>query len=165
MRLLRRGMRVLDLGAAPGSWTLYAAQKVDREGKVVSIDLKPHEGAMPANVDFRVADIRDVDVESLGGEFDLVLSDMAPKTSGQRDADQYRSYELYCIAVDVAERVLVPGGTFVGKIFQGAEFEDARKRLREVFAKEKIVRPKATRDESYELFLCGLDRLPVTDES
>ncbi len=163
MRLLRRGMRVLDLGAAPGSWTLYAAKKVDREGKVVSIDLKPHEGAMPPNVDFRVADIREVDVESLGGEFDLVLSDMAPKTSGQRNADQYRSYELFCAAVDVAERVLVPGGTFVGKIFQGAEFEDARKRLREVFAKEKIVRPKATRDESYELFLCGIDRRAPSD--
>jgi len=163
MRLIRRGMRVLDLGAAPGSWTLYAAQKVNREGKVVSIDLNPHEGAMPGNVDFRVADIHDVDVESLGGEFDLVLSDMAPKTSGQRNADQYRSYELFCTAVDVAERVLVPGGTFVGKIFQGAEFEDARKRLREVFAKEKIVRPKATRDESYELFLCGIDRRPPTE--
>lgn len=158
MRLLRRGMRVLDLGAAPGSWTLYAAQKVDREGKVVAIDLKPHEGAMPANVDFRVADVREVDAESLGGQFDLVLSDMAPKTSGMRDADQYRSFELFCTAVDVAERVLVPGGAFVGKIFQGAEFEDARARLREVFAKEKIIRPKATRDESYELFLCGLDR-------
>jgi len=160
LRLLRRGMRVLDLGAAPGSWTLYAARKVQREGKVVSIDLKPHEGAMPPQVDFRVADIRDVDVESLGGEFDLVISDMAPKTSGMRDADQYRSYELFCTAVDVAERVLVPGGAFVGKIFQGTEFEMARDHLRRVFAKERIIRPKATRDESYELFLCGLDRRP-----
>ena len=164
LKLLRRGHRVLDLGAAPGSWTLYAAEKVGREGRVVAIDLNPSQSAMPPQVDFRVADIRDVNVDDLGGQFDVVLSDMAPKTSGTRDADQYRSYELFIHAVEVTDRLLVPGGNFIGKIFQGAEFEQARDFLRPRFAKVRVIRPKATRDESYELFLCGLERKPTTPE-
>lgn len=102
------------------------------------------------------------DPQALGGPFDLVISDMAPKTSGQRHADQYHSYELVMRALELAKTVLVPGGTFVAKIFQGAEFEDARDSLREVFGKVRILRPKAIRDESYEVFLVGLGFEPAT---
>jgi 23S rRNA (uridine2552-2'-O)-methyltransferase len=87
---------------------------------------------------------------------------MAPKTSGQRHADQYRSYELVMRALELTKTVLEPGGTFVAKIFQGAEFEDARNAVREVFSKVRIIRPEATRDESYEVFLIGLGFRPTT---
>ena len=102
------------------------------------------------------------DPATLEGPFDLVISDMAPKTSGQRHADQYRSYELVMQALQLAKTVLKPGGTFVAKIFQGAEFEGARSAVREAFSKVRVIRPKATRDESYEVFLVGVGYRPAT---
>lgn len=158
IRLLRPGQSVLDLGASPGSWTLYAAEKVGREGRVIGLDLKPLRSEVPPQATFRVGDVREETIQSLEGPFDVVLSDMAPDTTGHRDLDQYRSYELFKAAVDLAEGTLVPGGNFVGKIFQGPEFEQAREELRAVFEKVRIIRPKATRDVSYELFLIGLGR-------
>lgn len=156
--MFKQGQRVLDLGASPGSWTLFAAERVGRGGRVVGLDLKDPEVALPAHAEIRVLDAFAADPETLGGPFDVVLSDMAPKTSGQRHADQYRSYELYTRALGLASEVLKPGGMFVGKIFQGAEFDDARAATRDAFEKVRIIRPEATRDESYEVFLVGLDK-------
>ncbi len=170
VRMFRRGERVLDLGAAPGSWTLYAADKVGREGSVLALDLNPHGlddlgATMPKNVDFRVADATTQTPETLGGMFDVVISDMAPRTSGQRHRDQFLSFELYCSAVATAEKVLKPGGMFTGKIFQGAEFDEAREFTRKVFEKVRVIRPKAVRDESYEVFLVGIGkRAPASEE-
>jgi len=147
---------VLDLGASPGSWTLYAAERVGQAGRVLGIDLEGSDVALPPHAEIRALDAFEVDPVSLGGPFDLVISDMAPKTSGQRHADQYRSYELVMRALDLAKAVLVPGGAFIAKIFQGAEFEQARDALRAVFEKVRTIRPEATRDESYEVFLVGL---------
>ncbi len=161
-QLLKTGQRVLDLGASPGSWTLYAAERVGPQGRVLGLDLNDSEIALPSQAEIRTLDAFAVDPSSLGGPFDLVLSDMAPKTSGQRHADQYRSYELFMRALDLAVEVLAPGGNFVGKIFQGAEFEDARTALRGHFDKVRIIRPDATRDESYELFLLGLGKKAPT---
>jgi len=160
--LLKKGQRVLDLGASPGSWTLYAAEKVGPSGRVLGIDVQDPEVTLPAQAEIRTLDAFQVDPQSLGGTFDLVISDMAPKTSGQRHADQYRSYELVMRALELTKMVLEPGGTFVAKIFQGAEFEDARSALREVFDKVRIIRPEATRDQSYEVFLVGLGFRPVS---
>ncbi|MDH3818427.1 MAG: RlmE family RNA methyltransferase [Myxococcales bacterium] len=160
--LFKKGQRVLDLGASPGSWTLYAAEQVGPNGQVLGIDLHDPGVALPAQAQILTLDAFQVDPESLDGPFDLVISDMAPKTSGQRHADQYRSYELVMRALELAKSVLKPGGTFVAKIFQGAEFEDARGAMRELFANVRIVRPKATRDESYEVFLVGLDFQPTS---
>ena len=156
--LLKKGQRVLDLGASPGSWTLYAADRVGPNGSVLGLDLNDPESALPANAEIRVLDAFAVDPATLDGPFDVVLSDMAPKTSGQRHADQFRSYELFMRALGLAAEVLRPGGHFVGKIFQGAEFEEARTALRAEFDKVRIIRPKATRGESYEVFLVGLRR-------
>ena len=153
---------MLDLGASPGSWTLYAAKKVGPNGRVLGLDLKDPEVALPSQAEIRTLDAFEVDPAELGGPFDVVISDMAPKTSGQRHADQYRSFELVMRALELTKSVLRPGGTFVAKIFQGAEFEDARASVREVFDKVRIIRPKATRDESYELFLVGLGFQPAT---
>ena len=158
-QLLRKGQRVLDLGAAPGSWTLYAAEKVGPTGKVVAIDLQPIEIDVPDYVTLIAGDAREAELE---GPFDVVLSDMAPKTSGQRAADQYRSYELVMVALEAARKHLKPGGALVAKIFQGAEFDDARTAFRETFEKVRVIRPKAVRDESYEVFLLGLGRRPLT---
>jgi 23S rRNA (uridine2552-2'-O)-methyltransferase len=160
--LFEKGQRVLDLGASPGSWTLYAARRVGPGGYVLGVDLHDPEVTLPAQAEFRVLDAFSVEPDELGGRFDVVISDMAPKTSGQRHADQYRSYELFVRALEVANAVLQPGGKFVGKIFQGAEFDQARNQAREVFEKVRVIRPKATRDESYELFLVGLGRRSIT---
>jgi 23S rRNA (uridine2552-2'-O)-methyltransferase len=153
---------VLDLGASPGSWTLYAAQRVGPTGRVLGLDLREAEVALPPQAEIRALDVFQLDPETLGGPFDLVISDMAPKTSGQRHADQYRSYELVMRALEIAKRVLAPGGAFVAKIFQGVEFEDARNAVRQVFDKVRVIRPEATRNESYEVFLVGLGFRPVT---
>lgn len=123
---------------------------------MLGLDLNDPEVALPPQAEIRAVDAFEVAPETLGGPFDLVISDMAPKTSGQRHADQYRSYELVMRALELAQAVLKPDGTFVAKIFQGAEFDDARSAIREVFDKVRIIRPKATRDESYEVFLVGL---------
>jgi 23S rRNA (uridine2552-2'-O)-methyltransferase len=161
-RLLRRGQRVLDLGASPGSWTLYAAERVEREGKVVGIDLDDARVGLPPHVSFRALDVFELDAASeFGpGSFDVVLSDMAPHTSGQRHRDQFLSFELYMRALSIARTVLVPGGAFVGKIFQGAELEDARKATRDAFASVRTLKPEASRNESFEIFLVGLEFKP-----
>src|SRR5262245_19223095 len=108
VQLLRRGQRVLDLGAAPGSWTQFAAQRVEREGKVVGIDLNPARIALPPYVTFLTLDIFQFDAAAELGphSFEVVLSDMAPHTSGQRHRDQFGSYELYMRAVEIASQVL-----------------------------------------------------------
>jgi 23S rRNA (uridine2552-2'-O)-methyltransferase len=153
---------VLDLGASPGSWTLYAAERIGPGGRVIGIDLQEADVALPAHAEIRTLDAFEADPQTLGGPFEVVISDMAPKTTGQRHADQYKSYELVMHALRLAAHVLRPGGTFVAKIFQGAELEDARDALRKRFEKVRIIRPKATRDESYEVFLVGLGFAPPT---
>ena len=123
---------------------------------MLGLDIHDPNVVLPRHAHIRTLDAFQVDPESLGGPYDLVISDMAPTTSGQRHADQYRSYELVMRALELAKAVLRPGGAFVAKIFQGAEFEEARSAVRESFGKVRIIRPKATRDESYEVFLVGL---------
>ena len=137
---------------------MYAATRVGPSGRVIGIDLNPHRGALPKNAEIRVGDIYATDPGELGGlgTFDVVMSDMAPHTIGQRSADQYRSYELFMRALTIARVMLRPGGNFVGKIFQGAEFDDARKAVAESFETVRIIRPKATREVSYEIFIAGL---------
>lgn len=159
VQLFRRGLRVLDLGAAPGSWTQYAAERVAREGKVVGVDLHAAGVSLPPQAHFEQRDIYTMTTDDLGGpaSFDVVISDMAPRTSGMRHRDQYLSYELFVRALEVADMVLVNGGRFVGKIFQGEEFELARTAVQGRFDKVRIIKPGASRSESYEVFMVGLD--------
>ena len=159
--LLRQGMRVLDLGAAPGSWALYAARKIGQGGRLLAVDLQPLAQALPPNAQFVQADAFALDDATLGaaGPYDVVMSDMAPSTTGVRFADQTRSFELFMQALAVAERALKPNGTFVGKIFMGEDLPVARKRVRELFSKERIIRPETTRSSSYEIFIVGERRL------
>ncbi len=163
VRLFRPGQSVLDLGAAPGSWTLYAAKKVGPQGRVVAIDRAELTVGTPANVVYIQADALAVDPAELlarvgSGGFDAVVSDMAPRTSGHRFVDQSRSFELFLRALELSAALCRPGGSFVGKIFQGEEFENARGKVREQFAEARVIRPTSVRSESYEVYLVGLKR-------
>ncbi len=159
-RLLRAGQRVLDLGAAPGSWAKYAAEKVGPNGRVLAIDLSEIRAAMPPQVTCVQGDVLALGSEEMErfAPYDVVLSDMAPATTGTRFADQARSFELFMRAVDVAEKALKPGGSFVGKLFMGDEFTQAKERVRLLFSEVRVLRPEATRSQSYEVFVVGIGR-------
>lgn len=158
VKLLAPGKRVLDLGAYPGSWTSYAAQRVGPRGRVLGIDKTEFRGALPEWAEIKTGDALTLDLatEHGPGSFDVVLSDMAPATTGHRFVDQTRSFELFSKALAVAAAVLPAGGHFVGKIFLGPDFEQAKKDVARVFEETKIVKPPASRLESYETFLVGL---------
>lgn len=157
--LFRGGIRrVLDLGAAPGSWSLYAAAHVPPDGRILAIDLKPITQAFPPNVTVVTGDALCLENAVLAehGPYDLVLSDMAPNTSGQKSMDQLRSYGLFERAVEVAVALGRGGSGFVGKLFMSGEFEKARALLGQSFEKVRVLRPEGTRQQSTELFLVGL---------
>jgi 23S rRNA (uridine2552-2'-O)-methyltransferase len=155
--LLKPGMRILDLGAAPGSWMLFSSQKVGRGGKVLAIDLTAIEIPIPENTTFLQGDALSLENEALSlfAPYDVVLSDMAPNTTGNRLGDQTRSFDLFMRGLAVAEKLLKPGGAFVGKIFMGEDFPNAKQEVKRIFAEERALRPEGTRTTSYELFLVG----------
>jgi 23S rRNA (uridine2552-2'-O)-methyltransferase len=159
--LFRGGMRVLDLGAAPGSWSLYAAQRIGASGKLLSVDLEPLAAALPPQAAFLQGDLFALDDASLGrfAPYHVVLSDMAPRTTGSRPTDQARSFELFMRALDVAVRLGAPGGAFVGKIFMSDDLPLARAELRRHYATERLIRPEGTRAVSTEIFAVGSGKL------
>jgi 23S rRNA (uridine2552-2'-O)-methyltransferase len=163
IRLLKQGMHVLDLGAAPGSWMLYTAQKVGRNGKVLAVDLQEITVPVPENTTVIQGDALSLENEALAmyAPYDVVLSDMAPNTTGNRIGDQTRSFELFMRALAVAEKLLKPGGSFVGKIFMGEDFPNAKKELKRIFGEERALRPEGVRTTSFELFLVGLAKKPL----
>ncbi len=167
LRIFKPGMKVLDLGAAPGSWSQYASEKVGPHGRVLGIDIQPIKITLP-NALFLTADMRELDLAKTMADngvkppFDLVLSDMAPKTTGYRLQDQMRSLELCELAVRTSERFLRPGGGFVCKLFHSDEFEKFRGNLREIFAKIDIIKPKSVREGSKEIFFVARGFRPRT---
>lgn len=160
--LLRPGQRVLDLGCAPGSWLQYAARRVGSSGRVVGVDLQPTTAALPPHARTIVADVQELAPDALLAAdtpaFDVVLSDMAPRTSGIKSADAARSAQLVLGALELAQAVLRPGGTLLVKVFQGAQMDALRAAFRESFARVRIAKPKASRSESVELYLLGEER-------
>lgn len=163
-KLLRPGMRVVDLGAAPGSWSMYVGKVIGDKGHLLSIDLSPITGALGPNATVLQGDALDVksEVFTEHGPFDVVLSDMAPATTGSRAADQWRSYELCMGAIEIAKAHGKPGSSFVGKIFMSEDFTKARDALRAVYAEVKTLRPETVRKNSFEVFLVGKAKRPVT---
>lgn len=154
--LLKKGARVLDLGAAPGGWTQVAVARVGETGKVVGADVLEMEPI--AGAALFLADLTDPDVPAmlkaaLGGPADLVLTDMAAPTTGHRATDHLRTLALFEIALDVAEDTLKPGGAFVGKVFRGGATGDLLARIKKMFGDVKHVKPPASRAESVELYL------------
>lgn len=161
--LLRPGMTVVDLGAAPGSWCQVAGQKLKRQGRVLAIDLlpvAPMPGVDSLEGDFtEAAALAWLEEKLQSGRVDLVLSDMAPNMSGVMLTDQARHYELCELALDFSVSWLKPDGAFLVKVFQGVGFEDFRARMRQAFVQVHIRKPEASRDRSTEVYLLG--RRPV----
>lgn len=157
-RLLQPGNRVLDLGCAPGSWLQYAAQVVGPQGYVLGLDLKEVKLTLPRQVHCRVADIFDLDEgtgEMLQIGFHVLLSDMAPATTGHRDVDAARSLRLCERALDVARAHLTVGGRFVCKIFQGPDSPAFIESVKLQFARLHIYKPQSSRKASREIFVIG----------
>jgi len=158
-RLLRSGQRVLDLGAAPGSWSQFVLRRIGSGGTLVAVDLKPITASLPGALviqDDAFALDSQVLVECSGGRvppFDLILSDMAPDTTGVPLADHVASVELCDRALELACNSLAASGTLVVKVFQGEDEPALRARIKSSFATLKAVRPKATRTQSVEVFL------------
>ncbi len=156
-QLLRPGMTVIDLGAAPGSWSQYCVKRLGTAGRVIALDvlpIQPLPGVEVIQADFRDANTLTDLVNRLGGQpVHLVLSDMAPNISGVTAIDQPRAMRLAEEALDLVCRTLVSDGSFLIKGFQGEGFDDYLARLRECFRKVVIRKPKASRERSREVYL------------
>jgi len=157
-KLLRRGDRVLDLGASPGSWAQYALERIGPEGMLVAVDMKPAKKSMPANARFVLADCLDpLAVEKLRehAPFDVLLSDMAPRTTGVPFSDHCNSIELGRAALALAAALLRPGGAAFVKLFDGEDLPAFRAEFAARFERATMEKPEASRKDSVELFLLG----------
>lgn len=160
-KLFKKGQTVLDLGAAPGSWTQFAGEKVGKSGHVLGVDIQETKHSFPENITFLQADVFNDSTELLEAmephrPFDLIISDMAPKTTGIKFADQAASLELCERAFEVALKYLKKGGHFTVKIFDGPETKDFRDMIRPHFEKIKNFKPYSSRAESKEFFIVAL---------
>jgi len=155
-QLIRKGDRVLDLGCAPGSWLLYAAKLTGPKGRVIGVDLKPVLTQVAPPITIITADVFTLDIESLGKAFNVILSDMAPATTGHKDVDAARSFNLCETALNIAQSILLPGGSFVCKIFQGPDFNLFVDAVRVGFQGIKIFKPQSSRKASKEIYVIGL---------
>ncbi|MFO7781873.1 MAG: RlmE family RNA methyltransferase [Spirochaetia bacterium] len=160
LRILSGARRILDVGAAPGSWTQYALERMSRAGTVVAVDLKPVE--LPPSDSLRTIE-GDVTDEAVRdelrkiGPFDVILSDAAPSTTGNRTLDSARSAELVEIVLELSDELLAPGGHMVAKLFQGGDEKTLLETARARFRSARIQRPKASRSDSFEVFIVGVD--------
>jgi len=160
-RIIRPGSRVLDLGCAPGSWLQYSEEKVGPKGVVVGIDLKDIRREISYKVIFIKEDMFELDPAALrkyAPAFDVVLSDMAPATTGIGFVDSTRSVYLADRALEIALRVLIKGGFFLCKVLDGEDFPAFLKKFRRYFDRVKIVKPKASRKDSREIYLLGMGK-------
>ena len=159
--LVKPGMTIIDLGAAPGGWSEYCARKIGKKGRMIALDILPMEPI--DNVTIIQGDFREDDVfEELmnvmqgggteNGKADLVISDMAPNISGMGSVDIPRAYYLCELALDLARQVLKPGGGLLVKLFQGEGFEAYNKELKTSFSKVVMRKPKASRARSREIY-------------
>lgn len=155
-RLLRPGMTVVDLGAAPGGWSQYARRAVGEKGRVVALDILPMDSMAGVEIlqgDFREQEVLDRLLQTLGDHpVDLVISDMAPNISGVNSVDQARAMYLAELAVDLAKQILKPGGDLLLKVFQGEGFDAILAELRRSFKSIVIRKPKASRPRSREVY-------------
>ena len=158
-RLLAPGQLVVDLGAAPGSWSQVAAAKLGARGRVVAVDILPMEplpGVYFLQGDFREQEVLDALLLALGGsKADLVISDLAPNISGIAVSDQARAMHLAELALEFARQCLKPGGSLVVKVFQGAGFTEFLGAMRKAFATVGSRKPEASRGRSSEMYLLG----------
>ncbi len=157
-RIFRKAQQVLDLGCYPGSWSQYVLKKVGPNGRVVGLDLKVPDGISAANFRFVQADVLEVDPEGLHreiGPVDVVMSDLAPKTSGVKSVDSARSMELVRMASEIAFRLIPAGGQFLCKVFEAEDLKGFRTEISSRFKNMRLFRATATRKGSREIYLIG----------
>lgn len=164
--LLRPGQKVLDLGAAPGSWSQFAAGKIGSEGKLLALDLNPLTIDLPAQAQFMQGDIFDESGPAYrlileSAPFDLVLSDMAPRTTGIKFADQARSLDLAHQALALCRECLIKGGSFVVKFFEAQEAKQLLDEMRATFARVQGFKPRSSRAESKEMFYIAMGKKQI----
>ena len=161
-RIIKKGMVVVDLGAAPGGWAQLAADLVGERGRVIALDILPMDPLAGVEViqgDFREQAVLAGLLETLGGQpVDLVISDMAPNISGMKAVDQPRAMYLAELAVELARTVLKPGGDLLFKAFQGEGFDALLAELRREFRQVSIRKPKASRPRSREVYVLARDK-------
>jgi len=150
--LINKNDKILDLGCAPGSWLIYASRKIGEKGTVTGIDLQDMKTEVPKNAIFLK---QDVNAFKSDKKFDVIMSDMAPNTSGDHSVDVERSIELCETALKIAIVGLVKGGNFVCKIFEGEGIQDFFKKVEQNFSFVKRYKPLASRSESREIFIIG----------
>jgi 23S rRNA (uridine2552-2'-O)-methyltransferase len=156
-KLLKPGMSVVDLGAAPGGWSQYAAQLVGDSGQVIACDILPMDsiaGVSFLQGDFREDAVMEALLERIQPDMvDVVMSDMAPNMAGNQSVDQPRAIYLVELALDMCRQVLAPNGSFVVKVFQGEGFDQYLKDIRELFKVVKIRKPDSSRARSREVYI------------
>ena len=163
LKILKPKQMVLDLGASPGSWSQYCSQKIGSMGRILGIDLKPVAVKL-SNAIFIQADLRDLNLEKIIKEhgftppFDLVISDMAPNTTGIRMTDQARSFELCDLAFQISRQFLKKDGHFICKLFHSDDFSKLKEQIKNDFKHFHAVKPDSTRKISKEIFLIGLSK-------
>ena len=160
-RLIKPGDKVLDLGCSPGSWLLYAATATGSSGKVIGIDLKPVTVSLPPHAKIYTDNELSLDepfLKDLGTDFNAVISDMAPATSGIKSVDAVKSFNLCKAALSIATYCLLPGGCFLCKNFQGEDSKDFIELVRKNFDKQKNFKPKSSRKASKEIYIIGIGK-------
>ncbi|MGZ8187315.1 MAG: 23S rRNA (uridine(2552)-2'-O)-methyltransferase RlmE [Methylosarcina sp.] len=156
-QIIKPGMNIIDLGAAPGGWSQFARQLIGNKNKVIALDILPMD--VIDGVEFILGDFREqavldeLQTRLNGASVDLVMSDMAPNMSGNKSTDQIRSLYLAELALETAKSVLTQGGVFLVKLFQGEGFELFHRNLRNYFSKVIIRKPKASRPRSNEVYI------------
>ena len=163
-RFLKTGNTVLDLGCQPGSWSIYAAKKVGPQGLIVGVDLQEGKKVTIANAaeivwlnDDIMADNIVENIQKIRKNFRVILSDMAPRTSGNKWVDQQQSLILARRVLELAGKLLESGGNFYVKVFEGEDFKEYVDSVRKSFKTVKIVKPKSSRIESREVFVLGME--------
>ena len=158
--ILKKGDLVLDLGAAPGSWLQVVSEQIGSGGKVIGVDLTEIEGSLPENVITIQDDVTTLTPTSFEGvtAFDVILSDMAPSTTGTRTIDHHGSVQLCNTALDLAATILKPHGHLVMKVLEGEVYRDLLDRAADSFENAKGYKPKASRSISTEMFIVCLSR-------
>lgn len=161
LKIIHPNQKILDLGASPGSWSQYCSKKIGQHGRLLGVDLTEIKLKMN-NAIFIQADLRDLNLKDVFDQhgfndpFDVVLSDMAPKTTGIRITDQARSYELCDLALNVARQFLKKDGHFVCKLFHSDDFTKLRDEIKKDFHRFEAIKPDSTRKISKEIFLVGV---------
>lgn len=158
--LIKKGDRVLDLGCTPGSWLIYISEKIGRFGRVLGIDIEDIKIPVKENTVFFKKDIlllNDFDFEKFNTKFNVVVSDLAPKTSGIKFADAGKSLELCEKSFEISRKVLVPGGNFLCKIFEGEFADEFFSKIKDNFKLTKRFKPEASRKESNEIYIICKD--------